>query len=138
MRFEQTAQDSDLDAAIAAGNSAVEATPPTHQDHASYLSNFALAMLARSEKEAASSAIATAQAHRALEMLEHGRSVLWTEAPHARSDLTRLHERAPELADRLDQIRGQLNHLPRDTELNAMSFRDHADWRDVGPTDRRP
>jgi hypothetical protein len=40
-----------------------------------------------------------------VELLEQGRSVLWTQALNLRSDLTRLAEKAPELARRLENIR---------------------------------
>ena len=41
----------------------------------------------------------------AVELLEQGRSVLWAQALNLRSDLTRLTEIAPDLAERLDSIR---------------------------------
>ncbi|MGY1790231.1 CHAT domain-containing protein [Geodermatophilus sp. SYSU D00803] len=44
----------------------------------------------------------------AVELLEQARSVLWTQALHMRSDLTRLAERVPDLAARLDRIREEL------------------------------
>ena len=45
----------------------------------------------------------------AVELLEQGRSVLWTQALNLRSDLTQLAEIAPELASRLDSIRAILD-----------------------------
>jgi len=72
--------------------------------------------------DAASSAIAAAQPNRAVEMLEHGRSVLWAQVQQIRSDLARLYDCAPELAERLDQIRNQLDRPLRDTESRITSL----------------
>lgn len=92
---------------------------PTQEKH---LSNFLGLASEGASSAIASGAVETDQVHRALEMLEQGRSVLWTETLHIRSDLTRLHERAPELAERLDQIRRQLNRPSRDNLLKAMAL----------------
>ncbi|MFC8514457.1 CHAT domain-containing protein [Streptomyces sp. NPDC057257] len=46
---------------------------------------------------------------RALEMLEQGRTVVHNQLLHTRSDLSRLAERAPELADRLRRVRELLD-----------------------------
>ena len=59
--------------------------------------------------DAAACAIAAGQLHRAVEVLEQDRSVLWTQALHLRSDLTRLRERDPDLAARLDEVRRELD-----------------------------
>ncbi|MGY1673071.1 CHAT domain-containing protein [Geodermatophilus sp. SYSU D00710] len=53
---------------------------------------------------------------RAVELLEQARSVLWTQALHMRSDLTRLAERVPHLAARLDRIREELGQPTTEAE----------------------
>jgi hypothetical protein len=58
--------------------------------------------------DAAACAIAADQPHRAVELLEAGRAVLWTQALHLRSDLSRLTERAPDWAGALEQARAEL------------------------------
>jgi tetratricopeptide (TPR) repeat protein len=45
----------------------------------------------------------------AVELLEQGRSILWTQALNLRSDLTQLAERAPDLAAQLERIRSALD-----------------------------
>jgi hypothetical protein len=45
----------------------------------------------------------------AVELLEQGRSVLWTQALNLRTDLTRLASRAPGLAERLSRVRQSLD-----------------------------
>ena len=62
--------------------------------------------------DAAACMIAVGQPHQAVEMLEQGRSVLWTQALHLRSDLSLLREAAPHLALRLDEIRRELDQVP--------------------------
>ena len=49
---------------------------------------------------------------RAVELLEAGRSMLWTQALHLRQDLAALQERAPDLAAVLEASRAVLNSLP--------------------------
>ncbi len=58
---------------------------------------------------AAACAIADDCAQRAVELLEQGRSVLWTQALVLRGDLSRLADLAPHLAERLDTIRSGLD-----------------------------
>jgi hypothetical protein len=60
----------------------------------------------------------------AVELLEEGRSVLWTQALNMRNDLTRLAERAPELAERLDHIRRTLDSAIPDTTLSPAEEAD--------------
>lgn len=68
-------------------------------------------------------ALTADQRHRAMELLEQGRTVLWTQTLETRTDLSRLAEAAPVLADRMKQIRIMLDDLawdgthtrPRDT-----------------------
>jgi tetratricopeptide (TPR) repeat protein len=55
--------------------------------------------------DAASAAVAAGQPVRAVELLEAGRSVLWTQALNLRQDLSALRERAPELAAALEASR---------------------------------
>jgi tetratricopeptide (TPR) repeat protein len=73
---------------------------------------------------AASCAISAGQPERAVGLLEQGRSVLWTQTLHLRSDLTRLAERAPDLAGRLQQLRGELDTLPVDAEHDGVLLSD--------------
>lgn len=54
--------------------------------------------------DAAAVAVAAGQPERAVELLEQGRSVLWTQALHLRDDLTRLAEQAPDLCAELKQV----------------------------------
>ena len=55
--------------------------------------------------DAAACAVLDDRPQLAVELLEQGRSVLWTQALNMRHDLTRLAEKAPHLAERLDAIR---------------------------------
>jgi tetratricopeptide (TPR) repeat protein len=59
--------------------------------------------------EAASSAIAAGDPDRAVELLEHGRGVLWSQILETRTDLTALREAAPALAARLSGIRSEID-----------------------------
>ena len=70
--------------------------------------------------DAAACAISAGQLHRAVEVLEQGRSVLWTQALHLRSDLTRLYEHDPDLAARLDAIRRKLDRPMRDATVGGL------------------
>lgn len=73
-----------------------------------------LAAWAGMAADAAACAVLADKPRSAVEMLEQGRSVLWTQALHLRSDLARLREKAPDLAGRLDEVRGELNRPVRD------------------------
>jgi tetratricopeptide (TPR) repeat protein len=65
--------------------------------------------------DAAAGAASAGQPHRAVELLEQGRSVLWNQVLNLRSDLTGLRARAPELAGALDTVRRQLDQpMPAD------------------------
>ena len=64
-----------------------------------------LAQWAGLAADAAACAVMDARPELAVELLEQGRSVLWAQALNLRSDLTRLTEIAPDLAERLDSIR---------------------------------
>ena len=59
--------------------------------------------------DAAAAAVAAGHPTRAVELLEAGRSMLWTQALHLRQDLTALQERAPGLAAVLEASRVVLN-----------------------------
>jgi CHAT domain len=59
--------------------------------------------------DAAAAAIAAGDPARAVELLEAGRSMLWTQALHLRQDLAALRERAPGLAAALEASRAVLN-----------------------------
>lgn len=58
---------------------------------------------------AAACAIAAGRPRRAVELLEQGRSVLWSQALALRGDLSRLADVAPRLAERLSTIRSGLD-----------------------------
>jgi tetratricopeptide (TPR) repeat protein len=59
--------------------------------------------------DAAGCAIAAGQADRAIELLEQGRGVLWSQLLELRTDLTLLERVAPDLAGRLDSLRAELD-----------------------------
>ena len=65
--------------------------------------------------DAAACAIRDGRAGLAVELLEQGRSVLWSQALNLRTDLTELTRAAPVLAGRLNGVRGELDRpLPVD------------------------
>jgi CHAT domain-containing protein len=59
--------------------------------------------------DAAGCAVAAGQPDRAVELLEQGRGVLWSQLLETRTDLTQLQQVAPELATRLDEVRVELD-----------------------------
>ncbi|WP_328341274.1 CHAT domain-containing protein [Micromonospora sp. NBC_00421] len=59
--------------------------------------------------DAAAWALAAGQPQRAVELLEQGRQVLWSQALQTRSDLSALAAVAPALADELDRTRRELD-----------------------------
>ena len=59
--------------------------------------------------EAAAWALAAGRPRRAVELLEHGRQMLWSQAVQTRSDLSALAAVAPDLAARLDETRRELD-----------------------------
>ncbi|MEZ0116014.1 tetratricopeptide (TPR) repeat protein [Catenulispora sp. EB89] len=59
--------------------------------------------------DAAACAIAAGQPERAIELLEQGRAVLWSQMLETRTDLTALRLAHPDLAARLDRLRAQLD-----------------------------
>ena len=68
-----------------------------------------LAQWAGLAADAAASAVLDSHSRRAVELLEQGRSVLWAQALNLRSDLTRLAQKHPALAEHLDGIRAILD-----------------------------
>ncbi len=71
--------------------------------------------------EAAAAAVLSGSAERAVELLELGRSVLWTQALSLRSDLAALAASYPALAERLQAIRMTMdNPLESSTARDAM------------------
>ena len=64
---------------------------------------------------------------RAVELLEQGRSLLWTQILNLRTDLGRLAGKAPELAARLDGIRAILDAPPAPPESTPASGSPAAD-----------
>jgi tetratricopeptide (TPR) repeat protein len=73
--------------------------------------------------EAAAFAVAVQRPQRAVELLEHGRSVLWASILHTRTDLSRLAEVEPATAARLAGIRALLDHAtPADRLVIAPEY----------------
>jgi hypothetical protein len=68
-------------------------------------------------EDAAACALHASPQH-AVELLEQGRTVLWTQRLHHRTDLRRLNQTVPAVANRLGEIRAELDHetTPRDPE----------------------
>jgi tetratricopeptide (TPR) repeat protein len=62
--------------------------------------------------DAAASAVLAGRSALAVELLEQGRSILWTQALNLRGDLSRLEEEHPDLAAQLDRIRLDLDIPP--------------------------
>ncbi|KUL44644.1 hypothetical protein ADL28_39675 [Streptomyces violaceusniger] len=67
--------------------------------------------------DAATCLVMVGQPERAIEILEQGRSVVWNQILHTRTDLSLLAERAPAQAQRLSRIRDTLDARPFDTML---------------------
>ncbi|MFE7043126.1 CHAT domain-containing protein [Streptomyces atratus] len=65
-------------------------------------------------QEAAAAALDAGYPERAVELLEHGRAVLWGQALDTDPDLDAVRRAAPELAERLDQVRARLLALDAD------------------------
>ena len=91
--------------------------------------------------DAAACAILDARPALAVELLEQGRSVMWTQALNLRndSDIARLAQKAPDLAGQLDRIRVILNdpgsELPRSGIAAGLDL-DHG-WRQQAETELR-
>jgi tetratricopeptide (TPR) repeat protein len=106
-RFELTGRATDLETAIRVGMQAIDLTPQDHPSRAGRLSNLANALRARFGQAAC--AMTDGRPDLAVELLEQGRSVLWTQVLTMRGDLSRLAENAPGLAERLNTIRAGLD-----------------------------
>jgi tetratricopeptide (TPR) repeat protein len=115
----------DLESAVAGYTSAIELLPlmawhgldqASREHHLKEWAGLASA--------AAAAAVAAGDPARAVELLEAGRSMLWTQALHLREDLAGLRERAPELAEVLDASRTVLNttssSLPHESDEQQM------------------
>jgi tetratricopeptide (TPR) repeat protein len=103
----------DFGTAVEAYGKAIELLPllvwhgldqPTQEHH--------LRMWNQLASEAATAAIFAAVPARAVELVEAGRGMLWTQALHLRHDLTALQERDPGLAARLERARAILVRMP--------------------------
>jgi tetratricopeptide (TPR) repeat protein len=68
-----------------------------------------LAEVAGLASQATAAALATGAPERGIELLDAGRSVLWTQLLQIRTDITALSTAAPQLAEKLDQIRSLLD-----------------------------
>jgi tetratricopeptide (TPR) repeat protein len=75
--------------------------------------------------DAAACAVLDGRPERSVELLEQGRSVLWTQSLNLRSDLTRLAEQAPELAGRLNRIRVILDSPLPEANQPLSDLEDH-------------
>ncbi|GAB3003023.1 CHAT domain-containing protein [Saccharothrix stipae] len=69
--------------------------------------------------EAAAAAIAAGEPKQALQLLEQGRGVLWSQLLDARNDLAVLSATAPDLARRLAEVRAALDAPPPDTSAGT-------------------
>lgn len=76
--------------------------------------------------DGAAIAVGAGQPERAVEMLEQGRTVLWTQALHLRSDLTRLAEQEPGLFADLQRVRDALDRPTGATARTSVSTYDTA------------
>lgn len=75
-------------------------------------------------RDSAAAAVDALRLPRAIERLEHGRAVMWSQLLTVRGDLTRLSAQHPDLAERLTDIRNELDKpspaLPAE-ELSALA-----------------
>ena len=79
-------------------------------------------------QEAAAAALDADRPERAVELLEHGRAILWSQSLDTDPDLDAVRRTAPELAERLDQVRTRLLALDAGPDhLNVPA--DHTDLR---------
>ena len=70
--------------------------------------------------DAAAAAVAAGRPEQAVELLEQGRSVLWSQALQERVDLSALAEAAPETAARLAEIRNLLDAAASDSYMSPI------------------
>ncbi len=86
-------------------------------------------------QDAAACAISAGQPERAVELLDHGRAVLWSQVLEHRTELNEPRERAPQLATSLDQVRAELDQPG--TEVASLVPHHHPGDRAPGDADRR-
>ncbi|MFB7310763.1 CHAT domain-containing protein [Streptomyces sp. NPDC056192] len=79
-------------------------------------------------QEAAAAALDAGRPERAVELLEHGRAILWNQALDTDPDLEAVRRTAPELAERLDQVRTRLFALDAGPDHLKVPA-DHTDLR---------
>jgi len=102
----------------------------THHDQQQLLGKYATSLA----REGAASAIAADQPGLAVELLEAGRGIYWSQLLSTRTDLTALYQTAPNLAAQLAQCRAVLEHAipglptsaPRDPAAEAQTRMDAA------------
>jgi tetratricopeptide (TPR) repeat protein len=82
-----------------------------------------LARLAGIAGDAAACAISAGHLEHAVELLDNGRSILWSQVLSLRSDLDRLRLEYPALANRLDNIRAILDQRGDDTARRELVIR---------------
>ncbi|OLF05737.1 hypothetical protein BLA60_35080 [Actinophytocola xinjiangensis] len=80
---------------------------------------------------AAALAVQLDRPEQAVELLEQGRSVLWTQAIQTRSDLSALHAAAPALAAELDDLRRALDRMSAHTEAGGTTDRTAHAYREL-------
>lgn len=79
-------------------------------------------------QEAAAAALDAGRPERAVELLEHGRAILWRQSLDIDTDLDAVRRTAPELAERLHQVRSRLLAMDAGPDgLNTPA--DHTDLR---------
>ncbi|MET8592945.1 CHAT domain-containing protein [Streptomyces sp. NPDC005078] len=79
-------------------------------------------------QEAAAAALDAGRPERAVELLEHGRAILWNQSLDTDPDLEAVCRTAPELAERLDRVRTRLRALDAGPDHSNVSA-DHTDLR---------
>ncbi|MEU6658860.1 CHAT domain-containing protein [Streptomyces sp. NPDC046821] len=78
--------------------------------------------------EAASCAIAAGDAERALELLEQGRGVLWSQLLDTRGDMDLLRAAAPDIADRLAEVEALLDSSGGPQDVHEPEADSEARW----------
>ncbi len=76
-----------------------------------------LARLPGIASDAAACAIAAGHPQHAVELLEHGRSILWSQRLELRGELEELRTAVPDLASRLESLRGLLDQAGAEPDL---------------------